>query len=331
MLYGNVINLDHGQNYFSFEYSAPDFSGHNLQYAFKLEGVDKDWVTDSKRNFASYSNLSAGTYIFKVRASNWAGIYKSGFEKITIVINPPFWLRWWFYMLMATIFAAAGYIFYRLQIGQLIKRQAIRNGIAKDLHDHIGSTLSSISVYTKVAKIYHDQNKFEEMQGVLNTIGETAVGVVEEMADIVWSIDPVNDGLDNLVQRIRSYAEPICMANHIAFSMNVNPDVLNLQLTMGMRRNIFLILKESINNAIKHAQSDTLQVDILLEGSAMFIRVADNGIGYDSQVVSEKQITSLSGNGINNIRFRVHELNGNLNIISSPGKGTVVEVQFKIP
>jgi len=331
MLHQHFIHLDYGQNYFSFEYSAPDFSGHNLQYAYKLEGVDQDWVKDGRRNFASYSNLSGGTYTFKVRASNWAGVYENGFEQVTIIIKPPFWFEWWFYIIVVGFFAAAGYTFYRIQICQLIKRQAMRNGIAKDLHDHIGSTLSSISVYSKVAKIYYDQNKFEEMQVLLNTIGETAVEVVEEMADIVWSIDPQNDRLENLVQRIKAYAEPICMANHIVFSLHVNPDLLELDLPMGMRKNIFLILKESINNAIKYAKSETLQVNMFLENNDIIIKVIDKGIGYDQQLVSERQITSLSGNGLNNIKFRVNELNGNLNIVSSLGKGTVVEVRFKIP
>src|SRR5258708_17230022 len=83
------IELDHSQNYFSIEYSAPDFSGDNIQYAYMLEGLDKDWVAAGKRNLVSYSNLPAGNYLFKVRASNWMGNPFHKFTSVAIRVRPP--------------------------------------------------------------------------------------------------------------------------------------------------------------------------------------------------------------------------------------------------
>jgi hypothetical protein len=151
------ISLKYKQNYFTVEFAAPDFAtGTPVQYAYKLEGFNTDWVETGTRNFVSFSNLQGGEYTLRVRATNTPGVWSPHEASIRIKIIPPIWKRWWFFVLCALVIAGAVYALYRYRVNEIIKRQAMRNKIASDLHDNIGSTLSSISVYSQVAEI---QNK----------------------------------------------------------------------------------------------------------------------------------------------------------------------------
>jgi ligand-binding sensor domain-containing protein len=324
------IELDHSQNYFSFEYSAPEFSGDNIQYAYMLEGIDKDWVMAGKRTFVSYSNLPAGKYLFKARASNWKGNHFTKFTAVTIFIRPPFWATWWFYVSVLVILFSAGYLFYRLRINELLKRQAIRNGIAQDLHDQIGSTLGSISVYAGVAKLYQQQDKSDKLKNVLHTIEETAAETIGEMGDLVWAVNPRNDNLGSILQRIESFAQPLCVAKNIGLHINADPKLLTITPAMLVRKNVFLMLKELINNAIRHAECKNITLDILGHQNVLELDISDDGIGFDMAMVSAGQAGSLSGNGLPNIRRRAKELKADIVMRSKRFHGTSFRIKITI-
>lgn len=330
LLENKTIRLNHAQNYFSLEFSAPEYSSNHIHYDYMLEGVDKDWVDADRRNFASYSNLPGGKYLFKVRACNWKGSFINKYTSIVIIISPPFWLQWWFYTLLVLIIAPVCYLLYRYRINEFLKRQSIRNGIAQDLHDHIGSTLSSISIYSKVAKIYQQQQKEDKLKEVLHTIGETANETITEMSDIVWTINPKNDHMNSIVQKIQSYAQPLCVAQNIHFKFNCDSKVKNLTLEMAARKNFFLILKESLNNAIKHSGCKNLTVNISLSNYYLELHIQDDGIGFDPSLKYAEVPTSRGGNGLVNIKSRADDLNAKLKIESGINKGTQVALAFSI-
>lgn len=327
LLENKVIHLDHSENYFSLEFSAPEYSSNHIHYDYQLAGVDKEWIDADKRNFASYSNLPGGKYLFKVRASNWKGNQINKFTTITIIIHPPFWRRWWFYALIAVIIAFPCYLFYRYRLKEFLKRQSIRNGIAQDLHDHIGSTLSSISIYTQVAKIYQEQQQEDKLRELLLTIGQTANDTISEMSDIVWTINPKNDHMDDMVQKIQSYVYPLCAAQNILFNFNCDSKVLKLTLEMMQRKNFFLILKELINNAIKHSGCKNLSVNIRLITKHVVLIIEDDGKGFDPD---SRPAGTSSGNGMGNIKSRANELKAQLTIDSKIEKGTKVTLLFHI-
>jgi ligand-binding sensor domain-containing protein/anti-sigma regulatory factor (Ser/Thr protein kinase) len=329
LLENKTIRLNHTENYFSLEFSAPEYSSNHVHYDYILEGFDKGWVEADKRNFASYSNLPGGTYLFKVRACNWKGNVVKKFTSITIIIRPPFWREWWFFLLVIMIIGPIGYFFYRYRINEYMKRQAIRNGIAQDLHDHIGSTLSSISIYSKVAKIYQQQEKADKLSDLLNIIGETANETISEMSDIVWTINPKNDHVDSIVQKIQSYAQPLCVAQNIHFTLNCDNKLLKLTLEMAARKNFFLILKESLNNAIKHSGCKNLTVGIRLTNYDIELQITDDGVGFDPAQKYVEVSGTPGGNGLINIKSRADELNARLKIDSGI-QGTKVNLVFSI-
>jgi ligand-binding sensor domain-containing protein len=325
-----TVNLDYKQNYFSIEFSAPDFSGDNVFYAYKLEGLDKDWVQAGKINVATYANLSGGKYTFKVRATNWQTTRIQRYASIVIIIKPPFWMTWWFYLLVFIAFVIIGATIYVFRIQEIIKRQSIRNGIAQDLHDSIGSTLSSILVYTEVAKNHQEHKRPGKLSSVLGSIEAVSTEMISEMADIVWAINPKNDHVCGIIDRIKAYGMPLCEASSINFQVQAGVKILQIPLDMKARKNLYLILKESLNNAVKYSDCSNLFVEITLKGKFIQFKIADDGKGFCPVKVQSEMNMSLSGNGLENLKLRAEELSASLTIWSEPNEGTLITLTMPI-
>lgn len=331
LLLKDRIELQYDQNYFTVEFAAPDFSaGSNVQYSFMLENRDKGWIETGNRNSREFSNLSGGDYVLKVRATNNAGIWNDKIAVLHITIIPPFWERWWFYGLCAIAAALIIYAIYRYRIDALLKQQAIRNKIAQDLHDNVGSTLSSISVYSQVAKIYHDQERQNELQQTLEKISDTSGEMISEMNDIVWAINPRHDNMETILQRMESFARPLLAAKSIAFHFEVESSIKHLNLEMTRRKNFYLIFKEAVNNALKYSGCENLWVSICLKHHQLELAVTDDGIGFDREKVRKQSSQSMSGNGMRNMEIRAAEMKGAWVVISGEGKGTTVQLKFPI-
>lgn len=324
LLFQKEAALSYDQNFFTISYAAPEFTGKQVEYQYMLEGVDKDWVEVKERNFAGYSNLRAGSYLFKARATNQKGGWNEHYTMLRIVIVPPFWQRWWFYALCLLLGAAALYLFYRYRINELLKRQVIRNRIAQDLHDNLGSTLSSISVYSEVAKRYHQQQKTEQLRQTLDKIGDTSNDMILEMSDTVWAINPKNDTMANIIQRMESFARPLLQSKEIHFSFYYDPQIPAINLEMEKRKNFYLIFKESINNAVKYAQAQQIHVSIRKHHYQIELVVNDDGTGFDVPAAQRAASHSLSGNGLKNMRMRAEEIGAVYKLESGPGMGTTV-------
>jgi len=331
LLSDKTIRLNYQQNYFTIEFAAPDYlSTQPVEYAYMLDGSDKNWVECGTRNFAPYSNLKEGTYVFRVRATNNPGTWSEKEYSISIVITPPFWRRWWFYGLCSVVIAGTIYALYRYRINELLKRQAMRNKIAQDLHDSVGSTLSSISVYSQVAQIQSKSNNKEELNEVLEKISNTSNEMISEMNDIVWAINPLNDSMDKIIQRMESFARPLAAARNIRFDLTYDKVIASLQLEMGVRKNFYLIFKEAVNNAIKYSGASELMAEIHSANNKLILKVLDNGVGFNTKKEMAGNTFSLSGNGLRNMHTRATELQGALQISSQPGKGTVIVLEVPL-
>ncbi len=329
MLKKNIV-LKYNQNYFTIEFAAPAFFNGEVQYEYMLENFDKEWVDAGTINTAGYSNLEAGNYVFKVRATNKKGDWDQQQASLIIRIRPPFWRTWWFYLLCAIATGGAVYGFYLYRINELTKRQAMRNKIAQDLHDNVGSTLSSISVYSQVAQIYNEQQKSQDLKGILEKIGTASVEMIGEMSDTVWAINPRNDNMETILQRMESFARPLLAARGISFDFTYNKATTHLNLEMSQRKNFYLIFKEAVNNALKYSGCSRLKVLITTVHQTLCLEVSDNGKGFEEEKLKERMKKSLSGNGLTNMRRRAAEMKGTCTIASEPGKGTTVTLRFPL-
>jgi signal transduction histidine kinase/ligand-binding sensor domain-containing protein len=331
LLMQNEIALKHTQNFFTIHFAAPFYTASSpVQYSYMLEGVDNDWVHAGSSTDAPYTNLSAGEYVFKVRATATPGTWSDKITTIKIRIIPPVWNRWWFFVVVAVLLGIVAFLLYRYRINELLKRQAIRNKIAQDLHDSVGSTLSSISVYSQVAKIYKEKNRELELQATLEKISDTSGEMISEMNDIVWAINPRNDSMEKILQRMESFAKPLLQTKDIAFRFSYDRNLLPVNLTMEKRKNFYLIFKEAINNVLKYSNCKNLEVGIRLKHQHVELTVKDDGRGFDVQQIKAQASKSLSGNGLNNMKRRAQEMKGECYIQSDQGRGTVVSLKFPI-
>ena len=331
LLFQPAVSLRYKQNYFTIEYAAPEFMSGPVQYSYRLDGRDDDWVDAGDRNFAHYSNLDAGNYTFIVRATNKKGNWSENIATLAIRIKPPFRKTFWFYFICAAFIGSLVYAAYRYRINELLKRQAIRNKIAQDLHDSVGSALSSISVYSQVAKIRFERGNSTELKDVLDKISITSTDMISEMNDIVWTLNPQNDSMEKMLQRMESFAKPLLATRNISFAFNYDPAVQHLDLPMEKRKNFYLIFKEAINNVLKYSGCRNLQVSLQLHHHRAELIVKDDGIGFDPEQIKTQAASSMSGNGLNNMKRRAEEMKGECTVESAPGMGTTVTLNFPLP
>lgn len=196
--------------------------------------------------------------------------------------------------------------------------QRMRNSIADDLHDDIGSTLSSINILSELAK-----KKSPEAASLLDSIGESTISIQENMSDIVWSLNDKNERFENVLHRMNQFASEIFEAKNIELHFTSDTFLSHSRLTMKQRKNFYLFFKEVINNAAKYSDAKKVAVNISKKNQHVELNICDNGKGFD--------VTKIySGNGMNTLKKRGEELNGNVNIQSNPNEGTTILLTFKI-
>lgn len=206
----------------------------------------------------------------------------------------------------------------RYRVINRTKRQAelegMRNTIARDLHDDIGSALSSINILSQVA-LYE---KNGDAQNYLQRIGDQSARMMEDMGDMVWSINPRNDSMSQVITRMREFATEILDSQNVEyhFSEEVTEGLI---LNADKRKNLFLIFKESVNNAAKYSNAKRIEISLHQQDHTLVMRVKDNGRGFDERSIK-------TGNGLRNLRERAKEMNGTVTLKSVPGLGTEVEL-----
>lgn len=233
---------------------------------------------------------------------------------------------------IALVLALSGYAFYRYRRQKKTEleqsRLKDRLQISQGLHDDIGSTLCSISVYSQVAQKLSDKNDKEELSEMLGKISTTSNEMVSEMNDIVWAINPRNDSIEKIIHRMESFARPLAAARNIRFDLQYDKSILSFHLDMDKRKNIYLVFKEAINNAIKYSGASELSALIQSDNNLLKLIVKDNGVGFNTVKQMTEHSTSLSGDGLRNMHTRAAELNGNLIIQSQPGNGTTITLHI---
>src|SRR4030095_14537810 len=312
------LKLAHNNNTLGIYFKGISSSGTNgLKYSYQLQGLENIWSNPSSIDFVSFAKLPPGKYVFKVKAqlpnTNW-----SEPAVFSFTIMSPFWMRWWFIGLCVIVLSGFIYSIYKYRINQLKKLLVIRTKISQDLHDEIGSTLTSINILSKVSQnnLEKDRSKSSEL---LQKISEQSADMQQSMSDIVWSIRPDNDKMENLVIRMREYLGQTAEARNMQVQFFADEKVLNESLSMQHRQHIFLIFKEAVNNAVKYSGGKTVTVFLGRENSHIRLSVKDDGMGFNAT-----RITSSSG--LKNMQARAKELHGTLHIRSDAESGTEVEL-----
>ena len=319
----NQIKLAPGQNSFSIYYSSISFQQQDrLTYYYRMEGIDQDWKIATDGHFQNYPLLPPGRYRFQVYAENVEGQRSPQVTELNIFIKAPYWRRPWFYALMVILVAALLYGLHRLRINRLLAVEKIRSRVARDLHDDMGSTLSTINILSSMVKTKMNNDNIKAAE-YLGKISENSQQMMEAMDDIVWSIKPDNDSMHKLVARIRAVATDLLEPKEIKPVFAISNEVQELKLNMEQRRDCFLLIKEAINNAAKYSRATQVLVQMQVSKNILYIQVRDDGIGF---TLAEAD----SGNGLGNMKKRADNLGATYRLLSTPGKGSAVELEIPI-
>jgi signal transduction histidine kinase len=198
---------------------------------------------------------------------------------------------------------------------RLVELERLRNNIARDLHDDMGSSLSSINVFSKVA--LENGAEKENTREYLKKIHDNSRSMMESMSDIVWAINPVNDNFESVIFKMKEFAADMLDPLNIQYEFIQKGDASSVDLGLDKRKDLYLIFKEAINNIVKYSGCTKVVISITLDKERITLQVTDDGNGFDIA-------TGSSGNGLRNMKRRAEEMMGKATVISEKGKGTTV-------
>jgi len=324
------LDLSFKKNTFSFDYSSIAFQhASDCRYEYKLEGYDEDWIKGGIAHYTRYSKIPPGSYTFHLRVLDAWGRPGPFDKTLKIEIARAFWQTSFFRVAALLFLLSIGwllsrwYFTYRIrkqkrefERQQLIEKERTR--IATDMHDDLGAGLSRIRFLSQsiLNKKIGDESITPELEKITSFSDEMS----EKMGEIVWALNERNDTLADLIAYTRSYAVEYLANHNIGCEANTPLHLPGTFITGEMRRNIFLSVKECLHNIVKHAQATKVCLSIQLDKRIRII-VHDNGKGIDWD---NRRAFS---NGIENIKRRMKEINGNVSFENDHG----TKVSMTIP
>jgi signal transduction histidine kinase/ligand-binding sensor domain-containing protein len=338
------IELSHLQNNCTIEYAGISLRDEKaVQYQYRLEGIDADWGAPTARREVAYAALRPGNYHFEVVAINGDGVKSAEPAELRFIIHPPLWERWWFVAGVALAIAGSlgGIVRYasiqklKRRVQALEREQAIlqereqtRDRIARDLHDDVASTLGSIALYVETLK-RQLRKAVPEAQAAMEKINNLALAAEEAMGDIIWSVSPQHDTLPDLLTRMRDIGMELCSTHRIDSDFHLPENLEPIRLADELRKNLYLIFKEGITNAVKHAQAKSITVEAKMSDGMFEMTIVDDGRGF----AETREFTSslpVRGHGLRNMKKRADEIGAEFLLQSTPGKGTAISLSFKM-
>ncbi len=315
----NEVELSYRQDFLAFEFVALGFSAPNRnRYAYTLQGFDRAWVDAGNRRYASYTHLDGGTYTFRVKAANADGIWNTVGASIQVVIDPPYWETLWFRILTGLTILALFYLAYRVRLGRILAVERLRQRIAQDLHDEVGTNLSTIALASQSLAL--GQRSVKRAAEALETIGTVAQRTTDQMKDIVWMLKTSDDSVGNLVAKMREVAGQLLSG--VRYTFTAPSEEFPEKVDLEFKRNVFLFYKECLNNIVKHSEATAVKIHLDYAGKLFQLRIDDDGRGF-----SEKSVTP--GSGLQNLRERGKLIKGLVTIESGPGRGTHISLVVK--
>lgn len=328
---GQTLQLFHDDKTVSFEFTAPCFRNQEkIKYAFMLEGFDNTWhETPASNRIASYTNLPFGNYVFKVRVKTGNASWQEKPLAVNVSVIPPFWLTPRFIALeiilaLSLIILSVKYYAQR-QLKKKLRAAEVqqkihleRERISRDLHDNVGSHLTYIT--TSLDHISYKVTK--ETKSIspekINELSDFTRSTMQQLRETIWAINKEAITVTELREKIREYGYRMTSAGRILFQTEYSGNT-DIMLNPSQAIHIYRIVQEAVNNAIKHSGGDLVSVKISAGGTwKLHIEIADSGKGMENH--------SRPGMGLKNIRERIRDMKGELQIESNPGQGTKVKI-----
>ncbi|ACU03830.1 ligand-binding sensor domain-containing protein [Pedobacter heparinus] len=303
-----------------------------LMYTYRLIGLDTTYSKPAANSSINYTALPPGKYTFQVKALTVSGIESGNTAAIQFQITPPYYqtaiFKIFILLVILLLIILSVYVIINLNERQrrlrlkikLEEQFKIRKQTAEDFHDDLGNKLTRISVLSEVLTSMTDQDDTEKraiIQKIKTNVNELYTGT----KDILWSLNPKHDTLCELLTHIREFGQEMFNGTPILFEEETSLNDTDSRLSLEMSRNILMIFKEAIHNALKHSKADHVKFTAKMAHDVLDIRLDDNGTGFDVA-------SAGNGHGINNMNVRAARINGILNIISNT-KGTTIALSVK--
>lgn len=312
------VELLPNEEFVTFDFVVLDFSSNiPLKYQYFLKGFTDNWINIENNRSISFSNLNPGSYQLQIREE---GRSESGIM-LDIIVRPYLWETLWFKILFIVLLGLAVYGFMTFRIHRINQINNLRWQIAADLHDQLGGSLSGVALKTEI--IASQSQTSESVRRSLLGLVKNQRELVENIDDIVWSVNPDNDKIGILVQKIQDLTDSAFSGLPMICEVYHRVDNPMKKLILPYRKNIYLIIKESLNNAVKHSEASLVTVLILYHQPDFEVKITDNGKGFDPE-------NAASGFGMSTLKKRAEEIGGKLSISSEPGEGTTVLLKVTI-
>ncbi len=311
---------------FEFSFASPDVSQtKDLRFRHKLEGMDEHWREAGNEQVAHYSQLPPAKYRFRVAVAGSDGRWHESSQIVAFRVVPRIWeIRWVQVLASALLISTIGASVawnqrrkLRLKLERMELQQSLeqeRRRIARDLHDELGARLTSIALQGDLAMRGEEIPAAAKME--IGSLAARVRQLINATDEVIWTTDPGNDSLPNLVEFLCDYIERFLTPAGIRYRLDVPSDLPPVPVQSQTRHQFLLAVKETLNNTVRHSGAKLLMVRLTITNDTLNFVISDNGAGFDVEH------SRSGGNGLVNIRNRMSSVEGRAEITSTPGKGT---------
>ncbi len=328
------LTIAPGPREIDFHYAGLSFvSPEKVQFRFRLDGLDPDWVGAGTRRVAYYQRIPPGDYVFRVLACNADGVWSEPGAALTVTVQPYLWETRWFRAavglvvigLLAWMVYCVARRRYKRRLAQLETQHAIereRLRISQDMHDDIGGILTRVSILSDVGQSEADG---ETAPKQFARIGSQVRAAVVALDEIVWATNPQDDNLPRFAEYVGRFADECFENTTVRCWQEMPTDLPKLPLRADVRHNVFLAVKEALNNVLKHSGATEVWLRLTLNDSEVCLQIEDNGHGFAPESAAP------GGNGLGNMKSRLAECGGSAELASTPGHGVKIRFVFPLP
>lgn len=304
-----TVTINHKCYLMSFLIGAPMLpKNDNVRFAYKLEGLSDNWIELGYAQEFSLTNLATGEYTLKLRSILENGLVSDDKIMLSIISVPPWWRTWWAYICYALIIAAVLYGIYSYRVDQLIKYQSLRTQISSDLHDDVGTILSTIAFQAEIMELEQKKSEIDGF-GKLTKLSRLAMG---RMRDTVWAMDARRDNTDSLLARMNDFLFDAFDHQEIEYKFDHSQVKKGASIAPNIRQTIYLVFKESVTNALKYSTGTMIDITLRFDGKNFALTVHDNGSVDPSQM-------KTSGLGLSNMKARAEKVDATFSINTAKG------------
>jgi signal transduction histidine kinase len=308
--------------------SAPE----RVVFGYRLEGHDRDWLWDDQnRRVAFYTNLRPGDYTFHVIARSPRGSWNTEGDQFSFHVAPHFWETWPFYVVCGAIIVFAGpalhyrriRILRRVQL--LVQQRALheeRARIAKDLHDDLGANLTGLALQLDLAR--SQGLPADTLQERLANLAGHTRGLVDNMREVVWAMNPLHDNMESLATFLGQYTEDYLAGAGLRCRLELPSNLPAQPVNSHLRHQLFLVLKEALHNIVRHARASEVRLRLEQEQHELRLAVEDDGSGLPPDGAR------VAGHGLDSMEKRVVDLGGEFSATSRAGVGTRIEIKLPL-